>query len=58
MYWWLPEAPENARRRAASSDGPHARSAEDYLRDAIELAQRQGALAYELRSATPAGAVA
>lgn len=52
MYWWLPEALRTHADVLASSDGPHPRSAEDYLRDAIELAQRQGALAYELRAAT------
>jgi len=48
----LPEALRTHADVLASSDGPHARSAEDYLRDAIEVAQRQGALAYELRAAT------
>jgi tetratricopeptide (TPR) repeat protein len=50
-FWWLPDALRIHGEVLTSLEGSGSRSAEDYLRQSIELSKRQGGLGWQLRAA-------
>lgn len=50
-FWWLPDALRIHGEVLTSLEGSGSRSAEDYLRQSIELSKRQGGLGWQIRAA-------
>ena len=53
--WWMPEALRMKGKLVLLSDKPDATIAEDHFRRSLDMARRQGALSWELRTAMSLG---